>query len=1126
MLKGKMIMELAVLFAAFFVLGFFSRPNPIQAENLHPVAQAKAVVRAGNARFTILFPEMIRMEWSPNGQFEDRASLAFINRNQLVPEFSVHEKNGWLEIQTEQLFLRYKKNSGSFSERNLQVELTVAGKRVLWKPGMKDKGNLLGTTRTLDTVSGSTPLENGLISRDGWVLVDDSHTPLFTNATPPWVTARPKNGSVDWYFFGYGHNYKKALSDFTKVAGKIPMPPKFAFGIWWSRYWAYTDRELEDLIRQFQNHTLPLDVLVVDMDWHLEGWTGYTWNPVYFPDPKGFARWVHRQGIKLTLNLHPASGVKPHEKAYPQVARAMGIDPKTRQPVLFEPTDPQFMDVYFRYLHHPLERDGVDFWWLDWQQGTKTKIPGLDPLWWLNYLHFTDMARFHPRRRPLIFSRWGGLGNHRYQIGFSGDVRSTWASLDFQPYFTATAANVGYGYWSHDIGGHWGSKLTPELYTRWIQWGAFSPVLRTHVTKDPRYERRIWGYPFNYYTIMRQAFLRRIALLPYIYTESRRTYDTGLAFLHPLYYDFPEREEAYQFKNEYFFGKNLLVAPITAPVDTISGIAVQDVWLPPGNDWYEWDTGRLLKGGQVVSHGFALNQIPVYVKAGAIVPMQSQVPNTGVKPDRLILSVFPGKNGRYRLYEDEGNSQDYQKNVCAWTTFRQKTEGQVQEIWIDPVKGNYPGMPKKRAVEIHLIHTWPPKAVFVNGKPLSPARPEAPTGYWYDGDRVTTIIRLPKFPVAERQEIRVQLTDYGKENVLLQGFRNKLERLKTAKEILKVEWPESLVWAIQTGNRIGLKPETALEELKTFEKNIPGVVNDIIKKNPIDKELRAVLANLFGFYQTVQVVPSSQKTEKLLAKVRVGLTDLDWQELKHMNYFSGELTFRTRGGWKLPGKKSVSIPNLATKPLEFQKTIEDGEKLGEFEVAFETKTSGRVVQFVTTRGGNQAIRHWWVLGPFPNPNPRNLNTPFINEGATQFDLTKPVQTENGQIVKWREVTPETLQTNAFEDFSIKFRQLYPQVQQNVVVYTLTFVVAKENMVALLALGSDDAVAVWVNGKLVHENPVLRAYHKMSDIVPISLKKGKNVILAKITQAGGGWEFGAYLLNLQHKMLEGVEIVRE
>ena len=264
--------------------------------------------------------------------------------------------------------------------------------------------------------------------------------------------------------------------------------------------------------------------------------------------------------MKVTLNLHPAGGIEPWETSYPAMARAMGIDPATKKYVPFDITSRKFADNYFDLVLHPLEKQGVNFWWLDWQQQNFTKIPGANPTFWLGYVFFTDQAR--EGKRPLMLNRWGGLGEHRYQIGFSGDTISVWSSLAFQPWFTATAANVGYAYWSHDIGGHMPGAVDPELYTRWVQFGVFAPVLRTHTTKNPEAERRIWAYPEPYSGIMRSDFDLRYALVPYIYTEGRRTYDTGVAFLRPLYYNWPEAAQAYDSKNEYQFGKEMLVAPV------------------------------------------------------------------------------------------------------------------------------------------------------------------------------------------------------------------------------------------------------------------------------------------------------------------------------------------------------------------------------------------------------------------------------------------------------------------------------------------------------------------------------------------------------------------------------------
>jgi hypothetical protein len=825
---------------------------PVTAEEAwNPVADRKAIVIEGQARFTVLTPRLIRMEW---GQFEDHASLVFVNRRLPVPDFTTSHENGSLVLRTKQLTLRYK-GADAFSAENLSAQFGA----VTWKPGMEDKGNLQGTIRTLDGVKGSTPLGAGLISRSGWAVVDDSEGPLFDNSDWPWVMQRPVGKRQDLYLFAYGHDYKQALYDYTRVAGKIPLPPRFAFGTWWSRYWAYTDSEFEELVRGFQEHDIPLDVLVIDMDWHPTfgvkwwenkkdqsghtlGWTGYTWNPIYFPDPVKFLTWVHEQGLKTTLNMHPASGVQPFEAQYPEMARAMGIDPATKKYVPFDITNKKFAENYFNILHHPLEQQGIDFFWLDWQQEQNTNVAGVNPTWWLNYTHFTDMER--RGKRGMLFHRWGGLGNHRYQIGFSGDTIAVWDSLAFQPYFTATAANVGYGYWSHDIGGHMrvnlGAKPAagipqdpdyPELYTRWIQWGAFSPILRTHTTKDPQSERRIWAYPAKYAATMRDAYLLRESMIPYIYTAARNAYDSAISICHPLYYDYPEAPEAYEFKNEYLFGSDMLVAPVVTPVSESSRLATESIWLPPGT-WVEWFTGTELKGPAKIDRSFAIDEIPVYVKAGAIVPMQPKD-----KSSQLIMTIFPGGNGETRVYEDAGNTPGYKTSEFTWTTIRHSGD----KIEILPAQGSYPGLPASRGYEIRLVSTLPPQTV--SG------------GSWaYDGNTLTTVITVPAHPVNERVEVDV--TGAAAPAPLVSGVRGELARLRTAMEILDTSWPNGwspdiVIEAAQAGRRMTLQPSTARAELEKLQRDMPEVY-DAIAKMDVDCRITATALNHLGHTTTCE----------------------------------------------------------------------------------------------------------------------------------------------------------------------------------------------------------------------------------------------------------------------------------
>ena len=307
---------------------------------------------------------------------------------------------------------------------------------------MRDPANLGATLRTLDGIKGGkrqvlkevkpgkwqptgkwapVDLGQGFLSRSGWALVDDSAS-IVLDGDPAWVTARPAGLRRDWYLLVHGHDYLGALREAAHVFGRQPLPPRYAFGYWWSRYWAYTDRELEGLVKQFDTRGIPLEVMVIDMDWHKEGWTGYTWDRRYFPAPEAFLAWLKKRDLKITLNLHPADGVAKFEDAFPAMARALGHDPRRTDRIPLAVTDRKFMAAYFRHLHHPLEAQGIDFWWMDWQQGQQTALAGLDPLPWINHLHWRDMET-NPRshgRWPLILSRFGGMAPDAIASVFPG----------------------------------------------------------------------------------------------------------------------------------------------------------------------------------------------------------------------------------------------------------------------------------------------------------------------------------------------------------------------------------------------------------------------------------------------------------------------------------------------------------------------------------------------------------------------------------------------------------------------------------------------------------------------------------------------------------------------------------
>lgn len=746
-----------------------------------PEANPKAVITQGNARFTVLTPQLIRMEWAEDGRFEDRASLTFIHRNLPVPDYTVSKKDNVLTLKTEALVLTYRGDE-CFSGNNLKVSFLLNGKTVLWTPEAKPSGNLKGTTRTLDRCEGFSQiskdgkeLENGILSRDGWALIDDSENFLLEKNDSPWhhwVKERPEGKRRDLYLFAYGHNYKKALKDFTEVAGKIPLPPRYTFGYWWSRYWIYTDKEILDLVKEIRDRKIPLDVFVIDMDWHETwkgikerygkdpfgqnpGWTGYTWNRDLFPDPEGFLHDLHAYGCKTSLNLHPASGIQPYEDCYERFVqdylsrtqeydgpegylygqggyRFQGTERKTghkgwKAPVPFRMDQMEWADAYFHSVIHPLEKQGVDFWWLDWQQWKESKyIPGLSNTFWLNHTFWEDKLIQTRQQgmqapRPLIYHRWGGIGSHRYQLGFSGDTYDDWSVLAFLPYFTATASNVGYTYWGHDIGGHMQKKgkgpTDGEMYTRWLQYGVFTPIFKTHSTQSANLDRRIWSYP-EFYPAMKEAIELRYALAPYIYSAARETFDTGIGICRPLYYEYPEISAAYENNEEFFFGDRILATALCQPMK--DGVTERKMWFPAGNDWYDMAHHQMEKGGSRKTLYYTIEENPWYVKSGAILPLSAEgIQNLQEEQRELRLLVVPGKErSEYILYEDDGISQAYTQEY-ATTLITKECSAKGIKITIGARKGTYKGALTERKIKICLEGTHQlPSSVLLDGQSI------------------------------------------------------------------------------------------------------------------------------------------------------------------------------------------------------------------------------------------------------------------------------------------------------------------------------------------------------------------------------------------------------------------------
>ena len=666
-------------------------------------ADPRAVFQFPKARFSLLSPRLIRFETSPTGRFEDQPSQVFWYRRQPIPPANITRDDRSLSIETAVFKLTYHDSPKGLTHNSLRLMIKETGVTV--RLDDRNPDILPGTTRTLDETNGPVRLQPGLVSRLGWVQVDDTPSLLFDENG--WMAPRPvQSGYRDLYLLVSGSDYKAALQDYQRIAGTPSLLPRAFLGNWWSRFWEYSQDDIQHLVERYQREHIPLSVLIVDMDWHItktgntcSGWTGFSWNRLLFHDPPGLLNWLHAHGLNTSLNLHPAEGIHPHEEHYAQAARLLGLDPEKEEPIPFDIVDQAFTRVYFTELLHPLEEQGVDFWWLDLQHGQETRLAGLDPLWWLNHLHFYDLAR-DGKKRPVIFSRWGGPGNHRYPIGFSGDTIVSWKSLAYQPYFTATAANAAYGWWSHDIGGHMRGTEDGELYTRWVQFGVLSPIFRLHCTKDTFISRAPWDFDAEVLRLTRQAMQFRHALVPYLYTMARRNEQQGLPLVTPLYYDWPAEESAYLATGQYLFGSQLMAAPVTTPLDRDLNRSRQCTWFPPG-EWFDFFSGECYAGPQWIIQYHALAHMPLYARAGAILPLQADTAQNGVEnPEKIDLLVFPGKDGHFKLYEDDGRSQAYLHGSSCSVEFDSFWTDTTLSVRISPAVGDVKCIPQCRTYRI------------------------------------------------------------------------------------------------------------------------------------------------------------------------------------------------------------------------------------------------------------------------------------------------------------------------------------------------------------------------------------------------------------------------------------------
>ena len=659
-----------------------------------------AIIKGDKYRFTILTERLIRLEYSNDAKFDDRASELVLCRNFDVPQYDIRQDEMLLEISTKYFTLTYVKNapfkgSGMNAMKNLRVALN--GTNNVWYYGHPEARNYFGSNISVETKD-ETYINRGLYSLEGFVSLNDSNNFRFNQFG---MIESPIPNNIDIYLFMYDKDFGYCLQDYFKLTGNPSMIPRYALGNWWSRETAYNANDVEKLVTNFKDEGIPISVLLLDKGWHKQtdpsNITGFTFNNDLFPSPKELIDKLHMQGIRVGLNVDPTNGINPNEALYQEAIK--DITPNEKGIIEFNPFNPKFLDVYFKIFIKSLEDYGVDFFWNDY-----SNLSDLQKLWVMNHYHYFDLEK-NKAKRGMILARNPLVASHRYPVLYSGKTKVGWDSFRQLPFFNIKSANIGVCWWSHNIGGFSGGIEEEDLYIRSIQLGVFSPILRFYSKDGKFYKREPWKWNYKTRNIAAKYLKLRHRLISYLYSEAFRYYRDGKIVFQPLYYLVPKLYDDVLYRNEYFFGNELLVAPIITKKEPLMNRTIHRFYLPNGI-WYDYTTGKKFPGNKKYVSFFKEEDYPVFAKQGAIIPLsnQSNINNTS-NPTELEIEIFPGKSNTYELYEDDGISSLYKEGFYLLTSIDYNYMPSNYTVIIRSIAGKSGIVPEFRSYKIRFKNT-------------------------------------------------------------------------------------------------------------------------------------------------------------------------------------------------------------------------------------------------------------------------------------------------------------------------------------------------------------------------------------------------------------------------------------
>ena len=678
------------------------------------IANPKNIIQGDNYRFTILTERLIRLEYNDSGVFLDEPTQLVLYRDLKTPIFKVNEDTNFLVITTKYFKLTYIKGKSFLGGKaspaaNLKVELLNTN--YYWYYGHPEVRNFGIPNSSLEEggIEGK-----GLYSADGMASIDDTSS-LILNEDG--TTRTSDNLRIDTYLFMYNKDFELALKDYYQITGFPALIPRYALGNWWSSNNDYDDLKLKTLVDTFENKEIPLSVVVLDKDWHKRVKigdktlkTGFTFNNNYFKNPKAMIDYLHTKNIRLGLSIDPTLGIYNIDFYYNEALKYLSQE---NGKIPFNVLNPKFVDVYFKLFIHSLDSFGVDFYWLD-TDDNKSELN------LLKHYQFFDMQR-NFKRRPLLLSNGNNIAPHRYPVLYSGKTSVSWNTLRKIPFYNNNSFNNGAPFWAHDISGYFKGTEDNELYLRSIQFATFSPILKFGVDKGHYYKREPWRWDIKTYTIAKDYLTLRHKLIPYIYSEAYKYHKFGDQLIKPLYYFKENLYDDILYRNEYFFGSSLFIAPIITPKDVVMNRVVHNFYLPDGI-WYDFVTGKKFPGNKSYINFFRDEDYPVFAKSGSIIPLSnSNDLNDTTPPKDMEIHIFPGNSNSYTLFEDDGESDLYRKDYYILTQIDYTYMPNNYSVVIRAIEGKSGIIPEKRNYKIIFRNTKRTKDVtaYSNNEPLT-----------------------------------------------------------------------------------------------------------------------------------------------------------------------------------------------------------------------------------------------------------------------------------------------------------------------------------------------------------------------------------------------------------------------